>query len=1032
MKIAEYTIRKKVIALFMTFLVLGGGVFAYERLGRLEDPEFTIKMAKVITLYPGATPEEVEKEVTDILETEIQQLGQLLRITSQSMEGLSIITPEIKYEYTAAKLPQVWDELRRKVNDAQSKLPPGVIPSIVNDDFGDVYGVFFAVSGEGYSYRELKDYVDMLRREFLLVPGVAKVALWGTQQEQIFLEISRARIAQLGIPLDLIYNTIGQQNTITDAGAVAVGSEYISIQPSGEFNSVEAIGDVLIPDPTGQGRLIYVRDVAAISRGYQDPPTTVMRYNGEPAIGIGVSTVEGGNVVKMGELVQQRLKELESLTPLGIQLHAIAYQGKAVTVAIENFVVNLLEAVAIVIGVLMLFMGLRSGLIIGAILVITILATLIVMYALGITLQRISLGALIIALGMLVDNAIVITDGILVRISRGMESIEAANGIVGQTAMPLLGATVIAVLAFVPIGFSADSTGEYCRSLFTVMLISLLLSWVTAISITPLLCHLFLKPQPLPEGDDPGGSGFYKVYRGFLFFCIRVRYLTLLVTVGLLVLAVIGFGLLKPGFFPPSTQAQFMVNYWLPQGSDIRTTSADLKGIERFMLGLEGITGVSSFIGAGALRFQLTYTPEDTNPSYGQLIADVDDYGKIEGLAVKIYEYIKENYPDAQPVINKFELGPGSTFKIRARFSGPETTVLRALAEQAEQIMQEQGKPQVVTTDWREQVKLLVPQFSEAQARRTGIDRPHLALTLKAAFEGGAQVGLYREGNKLIPIVARPPADERRDVADINNVQIWSPVAHQAIPLRQVVSGFETRWDNGIIKRRNRMRTIEVRADAFPGELASVLLARVMPAIEAIPLPPGYKLEWGGEYEDSARAQGYIAAGIPVPALMMVVILVALFNNLRQPLVILLTVPLAIIGVTVGLLFVGEPFGFMAMLGFLSLSGMLIKSAIVLIDEINFQLHEGRDPLTAILNSGVSRLRPVAMAAATTVLGMIPLFTDPFFIGMAVTIVGGLSFATLLTLVVVPVLYATVYRVPGKPATPAEEKVGPSTPATAH
>ena len=1008
MNIAELSIQKKVIVLFITFLTIGGGILAYENMGRLEDPDFTIKQAKVVTFYPGASAAEVQREVTDVLETAIQQMPQLWRITSRSVNGLSIITPDIRQSYTASQMPQIWDELRRKVGDAQSQLPPGVLESIVNDDFGDVFGVYIAITGDGHSYAALKDYADLLRRELLQVPGVAKVALNGVQQEQIYIEISRSRIAQLGIPLDLVYQTIGVQNTVTDAGRVEVGGSRIAVRPTGEFDSVEAISNVLIPDASGGGRLIRVRDIATVTRDYQDPPTALMRYNGKAAIGLGISTVSGGNVVVMGELVRARLAELEPLTPLGMDLDFIFFQGEVVTQAINNFVISLAQAIGIVIVVLLVFMGLRSGLIIGVVLLVTILATLIVMFAMDITLQRISLGALIIALGMLVDNAIVITDGILVRISRGMDRIKAAAEITKQTAMPLLGATFIAVLAFVPIGFSPDNTGEYTRSLFLVMLISLILSWITALTLTPVLCQMYLKSGKQSEG---GESGFYRAYRKFLVFCIRVRYLTIAATVGLLVLAIIGFGMLRDGFFPPSTQPQFMVNYWLPQGADIRTTSEDMREIEKFLLSREGVTAVSSFVGSSAQRFQLTYGPEDPNSSYGQLIVEVDDRHRIPALTMEAYYFVRDNLPDGEPVVNLFELGPGGSFKVRARFSGPDSAVLRDLAEQARKIIQDSGLAQIATTDWRQQVMVLAPQFSEAQARRTGIDRPQLAQALHRATEG-VRVGVYREGDDLMPIVSRAPLEERSDVTNLADVQIWSPTAQQAIPLRQVVSGFETELDDAIIMRRDRVRTIEARADPFPGELASVLLEAVKPQIEAIELPPGYQLSWGGELEDSSRAQSYIAAGVPVPLLLMVLILVMLFNNLRQPLLIMLTVPLAVIGVSVGLLVADEPFGFMALLGFLSLSGMLIKNAIVLIDEINTEGRLGRAPLEAVLNAGVSRIRPVAMAAGTTVLGMLPLFSDPFFIGMAVTIIGGLSFATLLTLIVVPVLHATFYRIP--------------------
>ena len=1021
MNIAELSIHKKVIVLFITFLTVGGGILAYENMGRLEDPEFTIKVAKVVTFYPGASAAEVQSEVTDVLETAIQQLPQLWRITSRSVDGMSIITPEIRQSYTASQMPQIWDELRRKVGDAQSQLPPGVLESIVNDDFGDVFGVYIAITGEGHSYAALKDYADLLRRELLQVQGVANVALNGVQQEQIFIEISRSRIAQLGIPLDLVYQTIGVQNTVTDAGRAEVGGSRIAVRPSGEFDSVEAISNVLIPDVTGGGRLIRVRDIATVTRDYQDPPTALMRYNGQAAIGLGISTVSGGNVVVMGELVRERLAELEPLTPLGMNLDFIFFQGEVVTQAINNFVVSLAQAIGIVVVVLLVFMGLRSGLIIGVVLLVTILATLIVMHAMGITLQRISLGALIIALGMLVDNAIVITDGILVRISRGMDRVKAAIEITKQTAMPLLGATFIAVLAFVPIGFSPDNTGEYTRSLFLVMLISLLLSWVTALTLTPLLCHLYLKPEKQSEG---GESGFYRAYRKFLVFCIRVRYLTIAATVGMLVLAIIGFGMLRDGFFPPSTQPQFMVNYWLPQGADIRTTSEDMREIEKFLLSREGVTAVSSFVGSSAQRFQLTYGPEDPNRSYGQLIVEVDDRHRIPALTMEAYQFVRDTLPNGEPVVNLFELGPGGAFKVRARFSGPDSAVLRDLADQARQIMQASGLAQIATTDWRQQVLVVSPQFSEAQARRTGIDRPQLARALQRATEG-TRVGVYREGDDLLPIVSRAPLDERGDVANLADVQIWSPTAQQAIPLRQVVSGFETHLDDAIIMRRDRVRTIEAKADPFPGELASELLEAVKPQIDALELPPGYQLSWGGELEDSTRAQGYIASGVPVPLLLMLLVLVMLFNNLRQPLLIMLTVPLAVIGVSVGLLLANEPFGFMALLGFLSLSGMLIKNAIVLIDEINTEGREGRAPLEAVLNAGVSRIRPVAMAAGTTVLGMLPLFSDPFFVGMAVTIIGGLSFATVLTLIVVPVLHATFYRIPAH-ATDAPPAASPA------
>jgi multidrug efflux pump subunit AcrB len=1009
MNIAELAIRKKVITLTLCLLIIGIGILAYDSLGRLEDPEFTIKEAKVITYYPGASPLEVEQEVTDIIETEIQKLGQIKKIkSSTSQRGLSIITPEIKDEYDKYTLPQVWDELRHKVQAAQPKLPPGAQTSIVNDDFGDVFGIFFAVYGEGYSYRELKDIVDMLRKELLLVPGVAKIDLWGTQQEQVFVEISRLRIAQLGISLDAIYNTLESQNLVVSAGKVKVGDEYITIAPTGEFDSVAGIGDLLVSNPNSNN-LVYLRDLATISRGYKTPPDTLMRYNGKPAIGLALSTVQGGNVVEMGKLVEQKLDELAPQIPLGVELGIISYQSKSVTEAINAFIANLIEALAIVILVLMVFMGLRSGLLIGAILLLTVLATFIVMSIYGITLQRISLGALVIALGMLVDNAIVVTDSILVRITKGEDRIEAAKTVVSRNMWPLLGATVIAILAFAAVGLSQDATGEFTRSLFQVMLISLMASWIIAITITPLFCVMFLKPERMAAGADPYGGRFYSAYRGVLRFCIRVRYLTLLCMVGLLALAIYGFGLLSNTFFQASTRPQFMVHYWLPEGTDIRETSADLKKIEAYAQTLKGVTNVSTFVGQGPSRFLLTFVPEDPNQSYGLLLIDVEDNREIPAIAERLQTHIDTVYPDAQPQIRKFELGPGEASKIQVRLSGTEPEMLRSLAERVKAIMREEGA-EAIKTDWRERVKKIVPIFSEVQARRTGITREDLSRTLESAFSG-TQVGIYREGNKLLPIISRPPGEERLDVENINDVQIWNPIAQQSIPLLQVVSGLEIQWEDPIIKRRNRKRTITVKCDAV-GEPPSALLTRIMPKIEAVRLPPSYELEWGGEYENSRDAQGSVFRNLPIPALLMVLTLVFLFNAIRQPLIILLTIPLSIVGVSAGLLATNQPFGFMALLGLLSLSGLLIKNAIVLIDQIDTEIHEGRDRLDAIIDSAVSRTRPVAMAALTTMLGMTPLLTDDFYVAMAVTIAAGLGFATVLTLIVVPVLYAVFFRVP--------------------
>jgi len=1008
MNLAAFSIDRRVITLVLTFAVLVGGVKAFQGMSRLEDPEFTIKDALVVTPYPGASAVEVEQEVTDKLELAIQQLGQIKRITSRSERGLSTITVTIKDKYGRAALPQVWDELRRKVGDSQKELPPGAGPSQVVDDYGDVYGVFVVVYGKEYDYAELKRVVDLLRRELVLVHDVARVETFGERTEAIYIEPDRDRMAELGIPESVIVNEVQNKNVVVDAGHVHVGQEFIALSPTGELRDVEQFESILL---TGEGdQQIFLRDVAKVRRGYVEPQDYLIRYDGKPGIGLGISTVSGGNVVNMGVALSARIHELLDEIPLGIQIGIVSMQSDAVRTAIAGFVNSLLQAVVIVVVVLLFFMGMRSGLLIGFILLLTIVGSFIVLAPMGVALERISLGALIIALGMLVDNAIVVVDGILIRTQRGEKGREAAAAVVAQSGIPLLGATVIAILAFAAIGTSQDNTGEFCRSLFQVVMVSLLFSWVTAVTVTPLLGTMFLKPSSASADADPYGGRFYAVYKGFLRGCVRRRWLTLAIVFGLFLISLVGFRFVDQSFFPPSTRPQLMVDVWLPQGTYIDTTKQTVSEIEDYVLSLEGVTHTTSLIGKGALRFLLTYTPEKLNSSYAQLLVDVDDSSRIGPLLDEIELHLTDNYPDVQAYAMRFQLGPGSNGKIQARFSGPDANELRVLASQAEEILYADPNTKGIRNNWRQRVKVIRPEIAEEQANLNGIQRSDIAHTLDRGFQG-RMVGSYREQDLSIPIVLRAPEAEQRDVASLQNLQIWSPAAKRAIPLRQVISRIDTGFEDAIIERRNRLRTITVYADPIKGS-PSVVFARVRPKIEGLSLPTGYRLEWGGEYEDSNNARNGLMRGIPAFIAIMALTTVALFNSLRQPLIIWLCVPLALIGVTGGLLATGQPFGFMALLGFLSLSGMLIKNAIVLIDEINSQRSEGKQLTSAIVDSAVSRLRPVAMAAATTALGMIPLLFDAFFVSMAVTIIAGLVFATILTMIVVPVLFAVFYRAP--------------------
>ena len=1026
------SVRNDRVVFVAMFMVLVGGIVAYRQMGRLEDPEFTIKEALVITPYPGASAEEVAQEVTNPIENAVQQLGQLKRVDSESARGRSVVSAIIQDRFHKDAIPQVWDELRRKIADVQSRLPPSVRgKSMVIDDFGDVYGIFLAITGDGFSLPELRRYADFLRRELVLVPNVKKVELFAEPQEVVYLELSRQRLAQLGINEEEIYAKLQDRNIAADGGRVRVGDEHLALDPRGEFRSAEdMLGLVIGSDRTG--RQLFLRDVASLERSDQDPPRRLLRFDGKPAIGLGISTAQGGNVVTTGEGVRRKLEDLKSYQPVGIEIGEINFQPEAVTEATTDFMFNLAKAVTIVFVVLIFTMGRKTGLIIGLVLFLTIMATFLVMYMKGdLLMERISLGALIIALCMLTDNAIIVIEGVKVGIEGGEDKLEVVRDTVAQNQWPLFGATAIGVIAFAAIGLSEDSTGEYCNSLFWVILISLSLSWVSSITVTPLLSYLSFKPS---AGGTAGGGAPYqgvvfRAYRNLLASALRFRWAVVAVSIVAFAAALHGFTKVKQSFFPPATRPQFMVDVFLPAGTHIRESEVFAGDAQRFIQAQPGVTHVTSFIGGGGLRFLLVYSPEQENRAFVQFLVDVDDGRKIDGLITDIQKHLDQTQPNANAIAKKFLLGPGQGGRIQARFRGPDPAVLRQLASQAEKVLRDDGNALCVRHDWREREKVIRPGLLELQARRNGITRVEVARTLETSFEGrtvglyrepgGAGTGVYPQETRLLPIIARPPLSEREDVHAINSLQIWSPVAGRMIPLNQVTSGAEVVWEDPIVIRRDRFPTLTVHADPRTG-LPSELFNRVRPKLEQIELPPSYSLEWGGEYEGSRDARAALARPLPYMLALMVFIVVCLFNSIRTTLLIWLIMPLAIIGVTTGLLLTGKPFGFMALLGVLSLGGELIKNQIVVLSKILTEIDKGKAPYQAILDGSTSKMRPVCMVVLTTVLGMIPLLTDPFFGAMAVCIMFGLSCAAVLSLIVTPVLYAIFFGVHEKAATAAK------------
>ncbi len=1018
MNIAEYSIKNKVISWLFIVILAIGGVTSFLELGRLEDPAFTIKDAMIVATYPGATSKEVEEELTYPLEKEIRKLPYIDRITSTSSNGMSQIMVSMKMDYGPDELPQIWDEMRRKITDLQPTLPQGVQSLQIIDDFGDVYGVMLMLTGDDYDYVELKRYADHLRREIELVDGVGKVDIAGDQQEMLFVEISLDRLASLNLDMNVVSGLLNQQNNVVSAGEVMVNGESLVIRPSGTLNTVQALENLIIHG-RDTGNLIRLKDVATITRSIQEKPGNMILFNGKKAINIGISFASGVNVVEVGERLNAELSSLESIKPAGLDMSYFYNQAQEVDDSVKAFVISLAEAVAIVIIVLLFTMGLRSGVIIGVVLLLTVFGTFILMNYNNIELHRISLGALIIALGMLVDNAIVVVEGILVGLKKGRTKVQAAVDIVKQTQWPLLGATVIAITAFAPIGLSQDATGEFMGSLFWVLCFSLFLSWVTAITLTPFLADLLLKEEEKDtngEDEDPYKGWLFVVFGALLKFSLRFRWMTVAAMVALLVGAVIAFGNVKQQFFPPSNTPMFYVDMWMPEGTDIRQTIKQAEKVESYIRQQDDIDFVSVSIGQGLQRFALTYQPEKSYEAYAQFQVRTTDRDNMFKLLHKLDDNLAKTFDEPTFQFKLMEFGPSPASKIEARITGPDPKVLRELAVQVEDILHTDPGARNIRHDWRERTKELVPVFNESKARRLGISKEDLSSTLQMAF-GGSTFGVLRDGTHTLPIMMRLPEAERVDFESLQNVKIWSPSLQTYIPVDQIIDGVELDWSEPLIQRRDRKRTLTVLADhdVLSDDTAASLFARVQPKVMALHIPEGYEITWGGEYESSKDAQEGLFGSLPMGYLLMFIITILLFNSIKKPLVIWFTVPLSIIGVAFGLLTTNMPFSFTAFLGLLSLSGMILKNGIVLLDQINLELESGKDPYLAIVDSAISRVRPVSMAALTTILGMIPLVFDAFFGSMAITIMAGLGFATVLTLIVVPVMFAILFRI--KPTT---------------
>lgn len=1006
MTLAERLIRRP---LYAWLLVIGfgvGGVLSYSQIGRLEDPNFAIKTALVVAQYPGASVSEVEKEVTEKLESAIQKMDQVDYITSRSLPGYAEIKVEILDRYSGKELPEIWDVLRSKVDTATKQLPPNAGPVIVNDDFGDVYGIYYAVTGSGYTPAQLNDYLRDLRRDLLLVDGVAAVDIQGDQQEQIVVELDQATLVANNLQAEDIYGALAIQNQVQSAGNMRISDLQVRVTPDQGYSSVEAVGSV--PISSGPSPLILA-DIATIYRSYDRHPQKIIRFNGQPALTIGISGLDSVNIVDVGERVEQRMAELEPLRPIGIKLHPLYKQHQVVDEAVSGFVLNVAGSISIVLVVLCLSLGWRSGVVLAIVLSLTISGTIMVMYLTGITLQRISLGTLIIVMGMLADNAIVICEGMQVKVEAGKRYVEAAGEILEQTQWSLLGATVVGILAFSGIGLSPDSVGDYCFSLFAVAAISLLLSWIIAVGVTPLFgAYLLKKPKGKPE--EPFSGGLYQRYRGWLRACLKYRIPVVVVLVLLTVACGLGFKLVKQSFFPASSTPLFYVDMRFPKGTDIQATSDYARKIETWLQQQSYVEHVATYIGGGAERFILVYDPQTPDPTYVQFIVRVNKLKDIDPHRPQLESWLVEHYPQAQVEVLRPSFGPGGGADIEYRISGPDPDVLRELGQQVKEKFTASGRMTAIHDDWGMPTLGVRAVVNDSRARAVGVTRPDIAHLLAYASDG-MRAGVYRENDQLLPIMVRSPDRDDVGIEHLKSLQIYSPVRQSYIPITDVVDNFVVISESAERRRRDRVHTLTVSANVLVGENITSVFNDNREQIEATALPFGYRAEWGGQKENSSDALENLSSQIPLSFLTMVAIVMLMFGRLKPAMVVLLIVPMSICGLTLGLLLTGGSFGFMALLGFLSLFGMLIKNAIVLVEEIERQINQGTPRFKAIIDGSQSRLRPVALAAGTTILGMIPLLWDPFFVNMAITIMGGLAFATLLTMFAVPVFYALFFHI---------------------
>ena len=1012
MKFIDYSIKNTIVVRFMVILLVIGGLFSYMKLGKLEDPEFKIKEALVVTLYPNADAHSVELQVTTKIEEALQKIPNIEFLQSTSKPGYSQVKIKLKESVPSKDLEQYWDKLRKKINDSRINLPVGALPPVVLDDYGAVYGIFLAVTSDGYSYSELKKYTEYITKELNSINGIAQVTQFGKPTDAIEIIIDRDKVNSMGLNTKLIATSLISENLITGGGTIDYGSLRVNLKLNNKINSTEKLENLIIFSkklPDGNDEIIRLKDIAKIERGYVEPISQKMYFNGQMSMGISLSPESGTNIVNTGKVIDEKIIELKEKLPVGIDIKKVYYQPDLVTSAINNFILNLIMSVITVVGILLLTMGMRSGLIIGANLVLSILGTLIFMLAMKIDMQRVSLGSFIIAMGMLVDNSIVIVDGVLVRRNQGMSMEDALSESTHKPALPLLGATFIAAIAFLPAYLMASYTGEYVSSSFWVIGISLMLSWVLCLTQTPVYCKLYLENEPIKEPSEREKKFYSKVHNVLEYLLDRKKSTLSFMGIALFVSGVI-FMQIPKTFFPDSDKKGFTISLWAPEGSKIEVVEKATNELGKYLSENKNVTNVVETIGSSPARYYVCTIPELPNPAYGEIIVSVDKLKNLETVANSALDYANKNLAGIVVGAKKYPNGVPTQYPIEIAFSGQDPKILRDLANEAMEIIKKYPDVSNVKTDWRNKILTWNGDYSQSKGLRGNITPIDVTTGLMRTTTG-MPIGKIEENDNSLAVILKETKDSSNDINDIGQTPIWGATL-KSEPLSGVLNKEFLSFEEGQIWRRNRVRTITVQCDVPMGVIAEEVRRDFKEEIENIKLPKGYTMTWFGEHHEQVKNFIALMSEVPLTLIIMFTICVLLFASVKIPMIIFSALPFAMIGIAPGLFLTGKSFGFMSTIGFVSLSGMMIKNMIVLVDEINYEINIlKKDKFTALVDSAVSRMRSVALAALTTILGMIPLLWDPLYGDMAATIIFGLFVSTVLTLFVFPVGYGLFYNI---------------------